>query len=280
MKIDLKGRKAVITGAYGYICSEMALALANSKASVSLIGRNENTLNEFVAMLKEKTGNNEIYGFVGDVTKKKNMLQIYKQHKSKVGSCSILINGAGGNQPDATCTEEFYQDGSIDNPDIKSFFDLDIEALESNIRLNLISALICAQVFGRDMVENKYGNIVNISSMASTEVITRVVSYSAAKAALENLTKWLAVYFGTIGIRVNAISPGFFPGKQNSHLLINPDGSYTSRGRKIIRNTPYGRFGRAEELVSTLMYLLDDDSGFVTGTIIPVDGGFSVFSGV
>lgn len=277
MKVNLSGKTAVITGGSGYLCSEMGAVLSRNGARVIILGRRQEKIDQAVEKITQ--AGTEANGLSVDVTRKDALLKAYNTIVQKWGTCDILINGAGGNNPKVSSSEEFCSKETLHKTDT-TFFNFDIRDIEENIRLNFISALQCTQLFAKDMVKKGTGSIINISSMATVSAITRVASYSASKAALDNLTHWLAVYFSKVGIRVNAISPGFFIGEQNRSLLLEEDGSYTARGKKIIRNTPMKRFGIAEELTSTLLYLVSDESKFVTGQIIKVDGGFSVFSGV
>ncbi len=278
MKVNLQGKIAVITGGSGYLCSEMGTALSRNGASVIVLGRRQEKIDQAVDTITQ--AGTQARGLSVDVTQKEALQEAYDTIVQQWGTCDILINGAGGNSPKVSSPEEFCSKETLKKTDSNTFFNFDIQDIEENVRLNFISALQCTQLFAKDMVKKGNGSVINISSMATINAITRVASYSASKAALDNLTHWLAVYFSKVGIRVNAISPGFFIGEQNKRLLLEEDGTYTERGNKIIRNTPMERFGVAEELTSTLLYLVSDESKFVTGQIIKVDGGFSIYSGV
>lgn len=204
----------------------------------------------------------------------------YERVKKALGPCAILINGAGGNNPKATTARDYFTPEVLEGEE-KNFFNMDKSGVEFVFSLNILGALLPTQVFAKDMALSGKGNIVNISSMNAFTPLTRIPAYSAAKAGVSNFTQWLAVHFSKVGIRVNAIAPGFFLTKQNEKLLLNEDGSYTERSHKIISGTPMERFGSPDELLGTLLYLLNDDySGFVTGAVIPVDGGFAAYSGV
>lgn len=278
MKVNLQNKLAVITGGSGYLCSEMGCALAKHGAHVVIIARDQEKLDNAVSKIS-KFGT-QIHSISADVTQLAHIKNAYDTITKNWGVCDILINGAGGNNASVITTDEIYTAEHLHDKNETTFFDLQIEDIEHNFSLNFLSALMCTQIFAKDMITQGGGNIINISSMATYNTITRVVSYSAAKAALDNLTRWLAVYFSNVGIRVNAIAPGFFLGEQNRHLLVDEHNEYTHRGKKIIRNTPMNRFGTADELTSTLLYLVSEESAFITGQIIAVDGGFSIYSGV
>ena len=215
-----------------------------------------------------------------DVTDSESVKAAHAEVLERLGPCDILINGAGGNNPRATTDKEYFEPGDID-ADTKSFFDLDEEGIEYVFNLNFIGTLLPTQAFARDMVGRKGCTILNVSSMNAYTPLTKIPAYSGAKAAISNFTQWLAVHFSKVGIRVNAIAPGFFSTAQNARLLWNEDGTPTARTGKILAATPMGRFGTPDELLGALMFLVDEkSSAFVTGIVIPVDGGFSAYSGV
>ena len=210
---------------------------------------------------------------------KESIENVHKQVLADLGTCDILINGAGGNNPRATTDDEYFEKADLNN--MKTFFDLDQSGVEFVFNLNFIGTLLPTQVFAQDMIDKDDASIINISSMNAFTPLTKIPAYSGAKAAISNFTKWLAVHFSKTNIRCNAIAPGFFVTKQNEKLLFNEDGTLTARTGKILSSTPMDRFGKAEELIGTLLFLVcKDASSFVNGTVIPVDGGFSAYSGV
>ena len=257
-----------MTGATGALGGALALSLAKAGAHLILLARNQELLDGLVNTLSAFTS---AQGFVVDVMNRRELNKVKETVLSQYDTIDVLINAVGGNLPGAVI------------PDDKSVFDLSERDFDQVVDLNLKGTLLPSLVFGEPMSKSGKGSIINYSSMAVDRVITRVLGYSAAKAAMENFTKWMAVEmalkFGD-GIRVNAIAPGFFIGKQNRALLLNEDGSLTERGEKIIRNTPMKRFGEAEELNGPIHFLCSDSASFVTGIVLPVDGGFSAFSGV
>ena len=276
-QVDLTGKVAVVTGAGGVLCSEMARALAQCGAKVALLGRTLEPLQAVAEEIKAEGGIAAAYS--ANVLDRAALEAAAEKIHAELGKCDILINGAGGNNPRATTDKEYYESGDID-ADTKSFFDLDDDGVQTVFNLNFSGTLIPTQVFARDMVEGG-GSIINISSMNAYTPLTKIPAYSGAKAAINNFTQWLAVHFSRTGIRVNAIAPGFFSTKQNAALLWNADGTPTARTGKILAATPMGRFGKSEELLGALLYLVSDEAaGFVTGVVIPVDGGFSAYSGV
>lgn len=274
---DLSGKVVVITGAGGVICSRFAKVVARAGAKVALLDRNRERSRSFADEIVSEGGIAQ--EFVCDVLDKQNCIEVAEQIRSSLGGCDILINGAGGNNPNAT-TDHEYLEGDID-PEVKSFFSLTEEGIRQVLDLNFLGTLIPTQVFAQQMIGKSGCCILNISSMNAYRPLTKIPAYSGAKAAVSNFTQWLAVYFSRVGIRVNAIAPGFFSTAQNATLLWNADGSPTDRTRKILDSTPMSRFGDVAELEGSLLFLLDcKASGFVTGVVIPVDGGFSAYSGV
>ena len=278
LNTDLTGKVAVVTGAAGTLCSVFSKALAASGAKVALLGRTYANVQKLADEITAEGGTAKAYEC--NVLDKAAVMACHEQVLADFGPCDILLNGAGGNHPSATTDKEYYEPGDLD-ADTKSFFDLDEAGVASVFNLNFMGILIPTQAFARDMVAREGCNILNISSMNAYTPLTKIPAYSGAKSAVSNFTQWLAVHFSKVGIRVNAIAPGFFASNQNRTLLFNEDGSLTPRSHKIISQTPMGRFGEPEELLGTLRFLIDNDaSGFVTGITIPVDGGFSAYSGV
>jgi len=266
---NLENKVILITGGCGILGGGIAKYLAENKATVILLHYKEAPLLTTVKELK--TINTNVAGYVCNVVEEKSLQEVAKKIMSVYGKIDALINAAGGNKPGATV-----------GPD-QSVFDVDVAQFKQVIDLNLFGSIIPSLVFGKEMAKNKKGTIINVSSMAADRAITRVMGYSASKAAIDNFTKWMSVELAQKygdGLRVNAIAPGFFIGNQNRALLTNEDGSYTDRGHTIIKNTPMNRFGGADELNGAIHYLASEASKFVTGIIIPIDGGFSAFSGV
>jgi NAD(P)-dependent dehydrogenase (short-subunit alcohol dehydrogenase family) len=268
-QFDLKGKTIVITGGTGILGHAMAKGVASAGASVVILGRRKDAAERITAEIRDAGG--KAISVLADVLNRQQLVEARTVIKNELGPVDVLVNAAGGNIAGAVIAPE------------KTFFDLSIEAFREVVDLNLLGTVLPTQVFTADMAERKKGVVINIASMAAFRPITRVVGYAASKAAVGNFTQWLAIEmakkFGE-GIRVNAISPGFFLTEQNKNLLTNSDGSYTARGQAAINQTPFARFGRPEELIGTLIWLCSDASAFVTGVNIPVDGGFNVFSGV
>lgn len=275
---DLNGKVAVVTGAGGVLCSAFAKVLARAGAKVALLDLNEEAAAGYAAEITAEGGVAKAYKC--NVLDKDICLAVAEQVKADFGTCDILINGAGGNNPRATTDKEYYENGDID-ADTKSFFDLDASGVEFVFNLNFLGTLIPTQAFAAQMMGKTGCNIINISSMNAFTPLTKIPAYSGAKAAISNFTQWLAVHFSKVGIRCNAIAPGFFVTKQNEKLLFNADGTPTPRTGKILAATPMGRFGKSEELKGALLFLLNEDAAsFITGVVLPIDGGFSAYSGV
>ena len=278
LNTDLSGKVAVVTGAGGVLCSEFAKVLARAGAKVALLNRTAEKAQKFADEINAEGGVAKAYGC--NVLDRAQCEEVAAQVLADFGPCDILVNGAGGNNPKATTDKEYYEDGDLDS-EVKSFFDLDEEGVESVFNLNFLGTLIPTQVFARQMLGREGCNILNISSMNAFTPLTKIPAYSGAKAAVTNFTQWLAVHFSKAGIRVNAIAPGFFSTVQNAKLLWNDDGTPTARTGKILAATPMGRFGESKELSGALLFLLNNDAAsFITGVTLPIDGGFSAYSGV
>ncbi len=277
--LKLKDKVAVITGGAGIICSTMAKGLAAQGVKTVILDHNKNRAYETANMIENEFKTASI-GVVADVLDKGSLVEARKEIHSKFGTIDILINGAGGNSPAATTIAEKMEGSENEKPE-DTFFGLKIEGFDRVFDLNFKGTVIPTMVFGPDLVSKKSGVIINISSMNSYRPLTKIAAYSAAKAAVNNFTQWLAVHFAKTGVRVNAIAPGFLLTDQNRFLLIDEKtGALTQRGKKIIDGTPMERYCLPEELNGTLIYLVSDMSKFVTGVVIPVDGGFSAYSGV
>jgi len=278
-QINLENKVAVVTGGSGVLGSEVSKALAMSGAKVAILARNQKKIDQVVYEIEQMGG--EALGYSVDVLNKDKLENVRKKIISELGHCTILINGAGGNHPGATTSHERFEKEDLENYEQHSFFDLENEAVENIFNINFLGTLAPTQVFAQDMIQSEETTIINISSMNAYKPLTKIPAYSSAKAAISNFTQWLAVYFSKIGIRVNAIAPGFFLTEQNKDLLIKADGEYSERAHKIISQTPMERFGNPKELIGTLLWLVDhSSSSFVNGIVIPVDGGFSSYSGV
>ncbi len=279
LNVDLKGKVAVVTGGGGVLCGCFAKAIAASGAKVAVLDLNKKSADEVADAIIKDGG--EAIGVEANVLKRESLLEAKRIVNEAFGSCDILINGAGGNHPKGTTTKEYYEKGDECDESLVSFFDLDPAGVEFVFNLNFLGTLLPTQVFAGDLVDKKDGVIINVSSMNAFSPLTKIPAYSGAKAAVSNFTQWLAVHFSKVGIRVNAIAPGFFITNQNRTLLIDENGEYTERSKKILSQTPMNRFGEQEELLGTLLWLLcPEASGFVNGVVIPVDGGFAAYSGV
>ncbi len=277
--LNLTNKVAVITGGGGVLCSTMAKSLASQGIKTAILDLNPDAAQKVASEIKEiyKT---ESIGISANVLDKNSLSSAKLIINEKLGSIDYLINGAGGNAANATTKAEFITEEFLNNLE-DTFLGLEMEGFDKVFALNFQGTLLPTMVFAKDMIEKKAGSIINVSSMNSYTPLTKIPAYSAAKAAINNFTQWLAVHFAKTGIRVNAIAPGFLLTNQNRFLLIDEKtGESTPRGEKIIRNTPMERYGKPEELTGTILYLLSDWANFVTGVVIPVDGGFSAYSGV
>lgn len=285
MAFDLSGKTAVVTGGGGVLCSGFSKTLAEAGAKVAVCDLRLEAAEKVAAEIRESGG--EAMAVEMNVLDKASVEAACAKILEKYGAVEILLNGAGGNNPKGTTTrdnltpeevEALDADGAIEG--VKTFFDLDPAGISFVFNLNFLGTLIPTQVFARGMAKTG-GTIINVSSMNAFRPLTRIPAYSGAKAAVSNFTQWLAVHFAPVGIRVNAIAPGFFLTDQNRTLLTNPDGSLTARADKIISHTPMSRFGVPADLDGTLLWLADANfSAFVDGVVIPVDGGFAAYSGV
>tara|TARA_R110002096_G_scaffold121748_3_gene263600 strand:+ start:959 stop:1786 length:828 start_codon:yes stop_codon:yes gene_type:complete len=274
------GKVVVLTGAGGVLCSVLAKALAKEGHKIAVLDLKLESAQRVADDINDAGGT--AIGVAANVLEKDALLKAKKEVNDAFGSCDILINGAGGNHPLGTTTNPHLLEEDLNKTTegFKTFFDLDPEGIKFVFNLNFIGTLLPTQIFAKDMVGKKGCSILNISSMNAFTPLTKIPAYSGAKAAVSNFTQWLAVHFSKVGIRVNALAPGFFLTDQNRSLLNNPDGSLTQRGQQIIDQTPMGRYGEPEDLISTTMYLCSEASSFVTGVVIPIDGGFSAYSGV
>lgn len=269
----------VITGAGGVLCAEFAKEMSKNGYAVALLDLNEDAAKAVADEICSCGGLAKAYKT--NVLDKSVLEEVHQKILAELGKCTVLINGAGGNSPKATTAHEYFENGDESRDDILTFFNLDKAGFDFVFALNLQGTLLPTQVFAKDMIGEEGCSIINISSMNAYTPLTKIPAYSSAKAAVSNFTQWLAVHFAKEGIRVNGIAPGFFSTKQNAALLWNADGTPTARTGKILAATPMGRFGEPSELLGVLKFLADPQaSGFVTGTVIPVDGGFSAYSGV
>ena len=278
LNTDLTGKVAVVTGAGGVLCSAFSKTLARAGAKVALLDLNYDSAKQYADEIAAEGG--IVKAYKCNVLDKENCFAVADEVEKDLDLCDILVNGAGGNNQKATTDKEYFELGDID-ADTKSFFDLESDGVGFVFNLNFLGTLIPTQAFARQMVGREGCNILNISSMNAYTPLTKIPAYSGAKAAISNFTQWLAVHFSKVGIRVNAIAPGFFSTKQNAKLLFNDDGTPTARTGKILAATPMGRFGESNELDGGLLFLLNNEAaGFITGVVLPIDGGFSAYSGV
>lgn len=270
----------VLTGAGGVLCGTLAKALAKQGHNVALLDLRKEAADEIANEINANGG--KAIGVAANVLEKESLQNAKKEVNGAFGDCDILINGAGGNHPLGTTSNTHFLESDLENKaeGFKTFFDLDTSGIKFVFDLNFIGTLLPTQVFAEDMIGKEGCSILNISSMNAFTPLTKIPAYSGAKAAISNFTQWLAVHFSKVGIRVNALAPGFFLTDQNRSLLTNSDGSLTPRGNQIIDQTPMGKFGEPEDLIGTTLWLCGEGASFVTGVVIPIDGGFSAYSGV
>jgi NAD(P)-dependent dehydrogenase (short-subunit alcohol dehydrogenase family) len=275
----MKDKVIVITGAGGVLCSEMAKTLAAQGAKVALLDLKKEAAQQVANEINAKGG--KAIGVLANVLDKASLIRAHATVAEEFGPCDILINGAGGNHPKGTTSKTHFEEKDLEGTEeIITFFNLDPDGVQFVFNLNFIGTLLPTQVFAKDMIGRTGCSIINISSMNAFRPLTKIPAYSGAKAAVSNFTQWLAVHFAKMNIRVNALAPGFFITEQNRRLLTHENGSLTERGSLVIDHTPMGRFGKPEDLMGTLLWLTGNGSAFVTGVVIPIDGGFSAFSGV
>jgi len=276
---DLKGKVCVITGGAGVLGSAMVKAIASVGTKIAIADINKETADKVAAEIAAESGA-EVIGIEANVLDKASLEAAKVEINEKLGDIDILINGAGGNSPKATTSVEQMLEENLDNLD-ETFYGLEMEGFDMVFALNFKGTLLPSMVFTKDMLKNKKGVVLNISSMNSYKPLTKIPAYSAAKASVNNFTEWLAVHLAKVGIRVNAIAPGFFITNQNRFLVMDEKtGNFSPRGQKIVDNTPMGKFGEPEDLHGTTLFLISDVSSFVTGIVVPVDGGYSAFGGV
>jgi len=276
--MNLKNKVVVVTGAGGTLCSEMAVSLASRGAKVALLGRTKEKLKTVEDTIKKSGG--AAVSISCDVTSESSVQQAREEIKSKFGECSILINGAGGNQAAAITTLTEFDPKELEDKEINGFFNLSMEDFHNVVNTNTMGTVIPSFIFGRDMAKQGSGSIINFASMTSYRPLSRVAAYAMAKAGVVNFTMWLATYLAPANIRVNGIAPGFFLNDRSKKILLTDDG-YSERGQKIIDHTPMKKFGVAKELIGCMNWLIDDEaSGFVTGLTVPVDGGFLANPGI
>jgi NAD(P)-dependent dehydrogenase (short-subunit alcohol dehydrogenase family) len=277
-----EGQVAVVTGAGGVLCSVIAIDLAAQGAKTVLVGRSADKLEAVADQIRASGGTCK--AAVADVTDEAAMVALAEQVEKEYGPCRYLINGAGGNNDKAITTNFTFQQEELleQKPEgMVGFFDLDMSVFESVIKTNTLGTIIPVKVFAKQMAKAGRGSVVNFASMNSTRPLTRVPAYAMSKAAVVNMTQWLATYFAPAGIRVNAVAPGFFVNDRSRKILCTPEGGLTQRGQNIMQHTPMGRFGEAKELLGCVNWLLDEEgASFVTGITVPVDGGFLAHSGI
>ncbi len=276
---DLKGKVCVITGGAGVIGAAMVKAMASVGVKIAIVDINPERSEQMAAEISAEFGC-EVIGVLGNVLDKESLIKAKQIINEKLGDIDLLINGAGGNHPTATTKVEQMDENSLDHLE-DTFYGLELDGFDKVFALNFKGTLLPSMVFTTDMLKNKKGVVLNVSSMNSYKPLTKIPAYSAAKASINNFTEWLSVHLAKVGIRVNAIAPGFFITDQNRFLVLDQaTGNFSARGQKIVNNTPMGKFGEPEDLQGATLFLLSDVSSFVTGIVIPVDGGYSAFGGV
>jgi NAD(P)-dependent dehydrogenase (short-subunit alcohol dehydrogenase family) len=276
-QFDITGKTVAITGGGGELCGTMAEALAEMGVKVAILDLNLENGKKREKAITDAGG--IARAFACNVLEEVNLREVYKEISDLWGVPDFLINGAGGNNPQGSTDKEFFELEDLDSSDLKGFFDLTFEGFNKTFALNFLGTFLTTKVFIRGMAENKRGAVVNVSSMSAFTPLTKVGAYSAAKAAVSNFTRWAAVHFSHTGVRVNAIAPGFFMTEQLRFLHINQEtGELTPRAKKVVAHTPMGRYGEPEELLGAVVWLLSDASRFVTGTVVPIDGGFSSYA--
>lgn len=279
--VDLSNKVAVVTGGSGVLGADFAKALASNGASVAVIGRNQDKAEKVAQEIRNDGGT--AIAVAADVMDREALRTAHEIITQELGPCDILVNGAGGNHPKGTTSGEYLTESDLEphSGNHISFFDLEVEGIRNVFDLNFLGTLLATQEFATDMVTRPGGAVINVSSMNAFTPLTKIPAYSAAKAAVTNLTQWLAVHFAKVGIRVNAVAPGFFATEQNRSLLFQEDGTLTARSEKILAGTPMARFGKPQELIGALLFLASDEAaGFVSGITVPVDGAYSAYSGV
>jgi NAD(P)-dependent dehydrogenase (short-subunit alcohol dehydrogenase family) len=276
---DLNGKVCVITGGAGVIGSAMVKALASVGVKIAIADINKEVAERVAAEIAREF-NTQVIGVEANVLDKESLIKAKQIINDKLGDIDLLINGAGGNHPTATTKVEQMDENSLDHLE-DTFYGLEMDGFDKVFALNFKGTLLPSMVFTTDMLKNKKGAVLNVSSMNSYKPLTKIPAYSAAKASINNFTEWLAVHLAKVGIRVNAVAPGFFITDQNRFLVLDQaTGGFSPRGQKIVNNTPMGKFGEPEDLQGTTLFLLSDVSSFITGIVIPVDGGYSAFGGV